>query len=195
VGFAKFPDSDKRLSGGIHIGYRTGSFSNLSTATRVFLWALSCAKRLECSLTIAAAHGATARAATVPSPHAAEVSFMLHVQNYGFRLNLALSRFSPEDRRRIGVHTCPGGDLDSTHSADVDYAVLPRSLFELKTRSFYIALAGEQDGPQVLRVIRKHLKPDQRIFVGVIAPIDVCSLIEARRGRSTWQADGGAWLP
>jgi 5-methyltetrahydropteroyltriglutamate--homocysteine methyltransferase len=120
---------------------------------------------------------------------------MLHVQNYGSRLNLALSRFSPENRRRIGVHTRPGGDLDSTHSADVDYAVLPPSLFELKTRSFYIALAGEQDGPQVLRVIRKHLKPDQLIFVGVIAPIDVCSLIEARRGWSAWQPDGGAWLP
>src|SRR6195256_2995458 len=25
--------------------------------------------------------------------------------------NLALSRFSPEERRRIGVHTCPGGDF------------------------------------------------------------------------------------
>ena len=34
--------------------------------------------------------------------------------------NLALSRFSPDDRRRIGVHTCPGNDLDATHSADVD---------------------------------------------------------------------------
>ena len=37
--------------------------------------------------------------------------------------NLALSRFSPEERRRIGVHTCPGNDFDSTHSADVDYAL------------------------------------------------------------------------
>src|SRR5687767_9805889 len=26
--------------------------------------------------------------------------------------NLALSRFSSEDRKRLGVHTCPGGDLD-----------------------------------------------------------------------------------
>jgi 5-methyltetrahydropteroyltriglutamate--homocysteine methyltransferase len=34
--------------------------------------------------------------------------------------NLALSRFSPDDRRRIGVHTCPCNDLDATHSADVD---------------------------------------------------------------------------
>ena len=31
--------------------------------------------------------------------------------------NLALARFSAEDRERIGVHTCPGGDRDSTHSA------------------------------------------------------------------------------
>src|SRR4028118_765578 len=59
--------------------------------------------------------------------------------------NLALSRFSTEDRQRIGVHTCPGGDLDSTHSADVDYAELLPSLFELKVGNFYVALAGEAD--------------------------------------------------
>ena len=29
-----------------------------------------------------------------------------------------------KERRRLGVHTCPGGDCDSTHSADVDYAEL-----------------------------------------------------------------------
>src|ERR1700716_971496 len=85
--------------------------------------------------------------------------------------NLALSQFSPEERRRIGVHTCPGNDLDSTHSADVDYAELLPSLFELKAGNFYIALAGERDRRHVLEIIRKHLKPDQRIFVGVIAPI------------------------
>ena len=45
--------------------------------------------------------------------------------------NLALSRFSPEDQQRIGVHTCPGGDRDSTHSADVDYAELLPGLFQL----------------------------------------------------------------
>jgi len=120
---------------------------------------------------------------------------MLHVQNYGFRLNLALSRFSAEDRRRIGVRSYPRGDLDSTHSADVDYAVVPPGLFELKSRSSYIALAGEQDGPHAPRVIRKHLKPDQRIFVGVIAPIEVGSLIEARRGWSAQRPDGVKWLP
>src|SRR5712675_3657050 len=86
--------------------------------------------------------------------------------------NLALSRFSPEERRRIGVHTCPGNDLDSTHSADVDYAELLPSLFALKAGNFYIALAGERDRRHVLEIIRKYRKPDQRIFIGVIAPID-----------------------
>src|SRR5438309_5214258 len=84
--------------------------------------------------------------------------------------NLALSRFSPEERIRIGVHTCPGNDFDSTHSADVDYAELLPSLFELKAGNFYIALSAEGDRPHVLKIIRKYLKPDQRVFVGVIAP-------------------------
>src|ERR1700687_1513529 len=84
--------------------------------------------------------------------------------------NLALSRFSPEERKRIGVHTCPGNDLDSTHSADVDYAELLPSLFELKAGNFYVALAGEPDRRHALKIIRKYRKPDQRIFVGVIAP-------------------------
>src|SRR5258708_10754291 len=86
--------------------------------------------------------------------------------------NLALSRFSPEERRRIGVHTCPGSDRDSTHSADVDYAELSPSLFELRAGTFYIALAGERDRRHALKIIHKYRKPDQRIFVGVIAPID-----------------------
>src|ERR1700681_3546669 len=86
--------------------------------------------------------------------------------------NLALSRFSPGERRRIGVHTCPGNDFDSTHSADVDYAQLLPSLLGLKAGNFYIALAGEQDRAHVLKIIRKHMKPEQRIFVGVVAPID-----------------------
>jgi 5-methyltetrahydropteroyltriglutamate--homocysteine methyltransferase len=86
--------------------------------------------------------------------------------------NLALSRFSAEERQRIGIHTCPGGDRDSTHSAEVDYAELLPSLFELQAGNFYVALAGEQDRVQVLKIIRKHMKSDQRIFVGVIAPID-----------------------
>ena len=86
--------------------------------------------------------------------------------------NLALSRFSPDERRRIGVHTCPGSDFDSTHSLDVDYAELLPSLFELKAGNFYIALAGERDRRHALKIIRKYRKSDQRIFVGVTAPVD-----------------------
>jgi 5-methyltetrahydropteroyltriglutamate--homocysteine methyltransferase len=86
--------------------------------------------------------------------------------------NLALSRFTPEELTRIGVHTCPGSDRDSTHSAEVDYAELLPSLFNLKAGNFYIALAGEQDRVRVLKIIRAHIKPDQRIFIGVTAPIN-----------------------
>ncbi|MDP9036099.1 MAG: 5-methyltetrahydropteroyltriglutamate--homocysteine methyltransferase [Myxococcota bacterium] len=86
--------------------------------------------------------------------------------------NLALSRFSPDERQRIGVHTCAGGDRDSTHSADVDYAELLPSLFELHVDSFYVALAAEGDPVRVLRMIQKCRKPNQRVFVGVVSPID-----------------------
>jgi 5-methyltetrahydropteroyltriglutamate--homocysteine methyltransferase len=86
--------------------------------------------------------------------------------------NLALSRFSAAERQRIGVHTCPGGDRDSTHSAEVDYADLLPSLFELRAGNFYIALAGEKDRVRVLKIIRQYLKPDQRAFVGVVSPTD-----------------------
>ena len=86
--------------------------------------------------------------------------------------NMALSRFSEEDRRRIGVHTCPGSDRDSTHSGDVDYAELLPSLFELKAGNFYVALAGERDRPRVLQIIRDYIKPGQRVFIGVVSTID-----------------------
>ena len=86
--------------------------------------------------------------------------------------NLALSRFSPEERLRIGVHTCPGGDRDSTHSADVDYAELLPSLFKLRVGNFYIALCGEADRVRVLKIVQKNIKPEHRVFIGVVSPID-----------------------
>jgi 5-methyltetrahydropteroyltriglutamate--homocysteine methyltransferase len=86
--------------------------------------------------------------------------------------NLALSRFSAEERKLIGIHTCPGGDRDSTHSFDVDYAALLPSLFQLRAGRFYVSLAIERDRERVLKIIRQHLKPDQMVFVGVIATID-----------------------
>jgi 5-methyltetrahydropteroyltriglutamate--homocysteine methyltransferase len=52
--------------------------------------------------------------------------------------NRVLSRFSPEDRARLGVHTCPGGDDDSTHSLDVPYGELLPELFQLEVGNFYL---------------------------------------------------------
>ena len=86
--------------------------------------------------------------------------------------NRVLDRFSADERSRIGVHTCPGGDQDSTHSADVDYAELLPELFRMNVGTVYVELAGEVDRVPVLKVIAEHLRPDQRIFVGVIDPID-----------------------
>jgi 5-methyltetrahydropteroyltriglutamate--homocysteine methyltransferase len=86
--------------------------------------------------------------------------------------NRVLVRFSPAERARIGVHTCPGGDRDSTHSADVDYADLLPLLFELQAGNVYLQLASEPDRVRVLRIIKDRARPDQRIFVGVIDPIN-----------------------
>ena len=72
------------------------------------------------------------------------------------------------DHDNRGVHQSTDGDRDSTHSADVDYAELLPSLFELKAGNFYLQLASEKDPDHVLRVIRENLRPGQRVFVGVI---------------------------
>ncbi|MEQ1636831.1 MAG: cobalamin-independent methionine synthase II family protein [Methylococcales bacterium] len=82
--------------------------------------------------------------------------------------NRVLDQFSFEQRKKIGIHTCPGGDLDSTHSADVDYAELLPDLFQLNAGNFYVQLASEKEPEKVLRAIQQHLKPHQRVFVGVI---------------------------
>ncbi|MEO8909692.1 MAG: cobalamin-independent methionine synthase II family protein [Gemmatimonadaceae bacterium] len=86
--------------------------------------------------------------------------------------NLGLSRFSDAERQLIGVHTCPGGDIDSTHSAEVDYAEFLPVMFQLNVGSFCIALARETDHERVLRIIRDNIRPDQRAYVGVVSPID-----------------------
>jgi 5-methyltetrahydropteroyltriglutamate--homocysteine methyltransferase len=86
--------------------------------------------------------------------------------------NRVLEKFSPAERQRIGVHTCPGGDKDSTHSADVDYAELLPALFRLNVGNFYVQLASEKDRPRVLAILGKHATGDRRIFVGVTDPIN-----------------------
>jgi 5-methyltetrahydropteroyltriglutamate--homocysteine methyltransferase len=86
--------------------------------------------------------------------------------------NQLLERFSDAERSRIGVHTCPGGDHDSTHSLDVDYAGLLPKLFQLKAGNFYVQLASEADPDKVRGIIAEHLPASARIFIGVTDPID-----------------------
>jgi 5-methyltetrahydropteroyltriglutamate--homocysteine methyltransferase len=86
--------------------------------------------------------------------------------------NQVLGRFGDSELSRIGVHTCPGGDQDSTHSQDVDYAELLPKLFQLRAGNFYVQLASEADQEKILGIIAEHLPGNARIFVGVTDPID-----------------------
>jgi 5-methyltetrahydropteroyltriglutamate--homocysteine methyltransferase len=90
--------------------------------------------------------------------------------------NRVLEQFPLAERKRIGVHTCPGGDHDSTHSADVDYVRLLPLLLQLNVGQFYIQLASETDRRRVLGIAQTHLMPGQTLFVGVTDPI--CPRIE-----------------
>ena len=89
--------------------------------------------------------------------------------------NRVLDRFSAEERRNIGIHTCPGGDCDSTHSADVDYAELLPGMFKMNAGYFLMQLASEKDKERVYRLIGEHSREDadgvaQACFIGVINP-------------------------
>ena len=89
--------------------------------------------------------------------------------------NRVIDRFTAEERRNIGVHTCPGGDCDSTHSADVDYAELLPSMFGLNAGYFLMQLASERDRERIYDLCGRHSREDangvpQVCFVGVINP-------------------------
>jgi methionine synthase II (cobalamin-independent) len=86
--------------------------------------------------------------------------------------NQVLAELTEDERRRVGVHTCPGGDRDSTHSADVPYEELLPSLFRMNVGSFYVQLASEADRPRVLAVLGAQAIGDRRIFIGVTDPLD-----------------------
>ena len=89
----------------------------------------------------------------------------------GERYNQVLDALTDDERARVGVHTCPGGDQDSTHSADIDYADLLPTLFRMHVGSFFIQLASESDRERVLGILRGLSADGQRIFVGVTDPI------------------------
>lgn len=81
--------------------------------------------------------------------------------------NQVFNRFTEAERKKLGVHVCPGGDHDSTHSADVDYTTFLPQLFNLNVGNFYLQLASEPDHVRVLKTIKQYLKPNQMVFIGV----------------------------
>ena len=56
-----------------------------------------------------------------------------------------IDRFSAEERKNIGIHTCPGGDYDSVHSKEVPYEKLLSKMFKLNAGYFLIQCASEDD--------------------------------------------------
>lgn len=86
--------------------------------------------------------------------------------------NRVLERFSAEERVNIGIHTCPGGDRDSVHSADVPYSDLLPEMFKLNAGYFLMQFASEREKDPVLELIGKASRDDangvpQMCYIGV----------------------------
>jgi len=91
--------------------------------------------------------------------------------------NRVIDRFSAQERVNLGIHTCPGGDMDSVHSAEVDYAELLPSMFKMNAGYFLMQLASEKDKERVYRLVGEHSRDDangvpQVCFIGVIDPLN-----------------------
>ncbi len=90
--------------------------------------------------------------------------------------NRLFDRFTPEERRNIGIHTCPGGDCDSVHSKEVPYQLLLEHMFEMNAGYFLIQCASEEDREPVYKLCGQHRRDDaagvsQVCFMGVINPL------------------------
>lgn len=91
--------------------------------------------------------------------------------------NRVLNRFTADERRNIGIHTCPGGDCDSTHSADVDYAELLPTMFQMNAGYFLMQMCSEADRERAYRLVGQHSRDDadgipQMCFIGVTDPLN-----------------------
>lgn len=99
--------------------------------------------------------------------------------------NRVLANFSDEERANIGIHTCPGGDRDSVHSADVPYNNLLPEMFKINAGYFLIQLASERDKDTVFESIGQHSRDDQMCYIGVTvtqsprpeSPQEICDMI------------------
>ena len=92
-------------------------------------------------------------------------------------MNRVLDLLPTELRQAVGVHTCPGNDHDSAHSADVDYAELIPELFQIEAGYFLVQAAGEGDPDRVARLVGRQLRDlaaaggrTPRVLLGVTIP-------------------------
>jgi methionine synthase II (cobalamin-independent) len=90
-------------------------------------------------------------------------------------INRVIDRFSPEERANMGVHTCPGGDRDSVHSADVDYNDLLPEMFKINVGYFLMQMASERDRDRAYELVGRHSRDDangvpQMCYIGVTVP-------------------------
>jgi methionine synthase II (cobalamin-independent) len=87
--------------------------------------------------------------------------------------NRVLDRFSANERKNIAVHVCPGGDVDSVHSADAPYEELLKHLFKLNAGYFQMEMAGERDRESAYKLVGKYLRDGdngtpQMAYIGCI---------------------------
>ncbi|MBV9312445.1 MAG: 5-methyltetrahydropteroyltriglutamate--homocysteine methyltransferase, partial [Pseudonocardia sp.] len=87
--------------------------------------------------------------------------------------NRVMARFTADERAKIGIHTCPGGDRDSVHSADVPYNNLLPEMFKINAGYFLIQLKSEREKDPVYESIGKYLRDDadgvtQMAYIGVL---------------------------
>jgi methionine synthase II (cobalamin-independent) len=90
--------------------------------------------------------------------------------------NRVFDRFSAEERKNIGLHTCPGGDCDSVHSKEVPYEKLLSHMFDINAGYFLIQCSSEEDKEEVYRLCGQYSREDangvpQVCFMGVINPL------------------------
>ena len=74
--------------------------------------------------------------------------------------NRLFERFTPEERRNIGIHTCPGGDCDSVHSKEVPYELLLEHMFDMNAGYFLIQCASEEDRESVYKLCGQYRRDD-----------------------------------
>jgi methionine synthase II (cobalamin-independent) len=86
--------------------------------------------------------------------------------------NRVLDQFTAEERVKIGIHVCPGGDRDSVHSADVPYEGLLKELFKLNAGYFLMQFSSERDKDPAYEAVGKYSRDDangvpQLVYFGV----------------------------